>query len=154
MKRLTSALRALSAKGCTPMLVLTAACLLVKEQYPLSDFPMYSSFTSKTFYVYLADGDGTPIATAPATGMTTPTLKKIYVSETRRERARSPLRSQGLTSEQKRAAGERLLTQLKNSPDLRERNVTLPVTLRLYEVNISMAHGRFDKQTELVAELR
>ena len=115
---------------------------------------MYSSFTSKTFYVYLADGDGAPIATAPTIGMTTPTLKKIYVSETRRERARSPVRSKSLTSEQKRLAGERILTQLKNAPDLHERNVSLPAVLRLYEVNISMTGGRFDKETELVAEIR
>ena len=153
MNRYVAWLRSISSKGFNPLILLTVACLLVKEQYPLSDFPMYSSFTSKTFYVYLADGDGQPIAAAPAIGMTTPTLKKIYVSETRRERRRSGAPSKTVTNEQKRAAGDRVLADLKNSPVIRERNL-LPAVLRLYEVNISMAGGRFEKQTSLVAEVR
>ena len=154
MKRLASLLRSLSARGCTPMLLLTAACLLVQEQYPFSNFPMYSSFSHKTFYVYLADGTGAPIAAKNTIGINTPTLKKIYVSETRRERERRPGRSKQLTDEQKQTAGERLLARLRSSPAVRERNLEFPSGLRLYEVTISMAGGRFDKQTKLIAEVR
>ncbi len=154
MKRLLRLARALRETSWKPLLLLTAACLLLREQYPLSNFPMYSSFSSKTFYVYLADGDGAPLAAVNTFGVTTPTLKKIFVNETRRERERSPEKSQRLTNEQKQIVGARLLSRLKNSPAARERGVVLPPVLRLYEVDISMAGGRFERQTALIAEVR
>ncbi len=65
------------------MWLLTLICLVVEEQYPFSNFPMYSSFGDRTYYIYLADGAGQPLATKPTAGMTTPTLKKVFDGELR-----------------------------------------------------------------------
>ncbi len=137
-----------------PMLIFTTACLLIGEQYPFSNFPMYSSFGSSTYYLYLADGMGAPVASLETIGMSTPTLKKVFSTEMRKERERLQIRAGELTPEQKQLVGERLLARLKNSPAARQRGGPKPEILRLYEVNISVRGGRFEKQTELVAESR
>jgi len=43
---------------CPPIL-----CLIARENYPFS-FPDYSSFAKNSFYIYLADGTGQPLATS------------------------------------------------------------------------------------------
>jgi hypothetical protein len=137
-----------------PLLVLTAASLLIQEQYPFSDFPMYSTFGPKTYYLYLADGAGVPIPVLTVLGMRTTTLKKVFATEIRKEREHFPARPKRLTPAQKQAVGERLLARLKASPAAKKRGRKVPNVLRLYEVNISLVEGHLDKQTELIAEHR
>lgn len=144
--------RFLSRLWWKPLLLLTAASLLIQEQYPFSDFPMYSSFGPTTYYLYLADGAGAPIPALTTVGMSTTTLKKIFATEIRKERERLPARPKRLTPEQKQAVGERLLAKLKASPVAQRRGGKVPAVLRLYEVNISLAGGRFEKETALIAE--
>ncbi len=130
-----------------PLLVITAACLIVREQYPLSNFPMYSSFARATFYLYLADANGQPIACEPAVGMSTATLKKIFVTEMRKERDRLGQRKGNLPAESAKAVGERILAMLKNTHPA-------PDGLRLYQVDIALRDHQFSKETTLVAEVR
>ena len=39
----------------------TIVCLVVKENFPFTHYPMYSNFEDQTYYVWLADGEGEPI---------------------------------------------------------------------------------------------
>lgn len=135
-----------------PLLLLTLLCLCLGEQFPFSDFPMYSSFTNKTFYVYLADGAGQPLPASASTGLRTSQLKKIYQRELRKEEPPPGRPRPALTLEQKRSAGNRVLASLKQSQWVRKRS-KLPSALRFYEVNISFRDGRFEKQPLLVGEL-
>jgi hypothetical protein len=135
-----------------PLLVLAAVCLTVREQYPFSHFPMYSSFSKSTYYVYLTDGAGQPVATLPTVGMSTPTLKKVFDSELRNERR---LRSDGkdLGVQQRQEVARRVLERLKNSAAARDSTAGYPAAMRLYQVTIKLAQGRYDKETILLAEL-
>lgn len=135
-----------------PLLVLAAVCLLVREQYPFSHFPMYSSFSRSTYYVYLADGAGQPLATSPTVGMTTPTLKKVFDTELRKEVRRLQSSQQRLAPENRQEVAARVLARLKESAAARDAAETLPASLRLYQVNIRLAHGRYEKETMLLAE--
>lgn len=146
-----SSLRFLQNWRCLPLLALTLLCLLLEERFPFSNFPMYSSFTSRTFYVYLADGEDNPLATVTSGGMHTSKLKKIYQTELRKEQQRNA-RNRRLTPEEKRPAGKRVLTMLRKSPVMQAQGLEAPSVLRLYEVNISLSHGRFRKQSILIAE--
>ena len=127
-----------------PLLLFTAACLMIGEQYPFSNFPMYSSFGRDTYYVYLADPAGEPLPTVKTVGVTTAILKKIYDTELRRELKQLKTQRRRLSAEQKRPVGERVLRSL--AADI----ATPP--MRLYEVNLSLEGGRFAKKTELIAE--
>ncbi|HSH37394.1 MAG TPA: hypothetical protein VK993_01300 [Chthoniobacterales bacterium] len=137
-----------------PLLVITAACLFCKEFYPLSHFPMYSSFASRTHYVYLADGNGRPLPTFPTAGMNTPALKKVYDHALREERTR--IKSLGNTDAAGGAsevAAERVLRTVQGSPAARTAGTT-PQVLRMYRVDIELVTHRFEKRTTLLAEVR
>ena len=135
-----------------PLLLLTTACLVIGEQYPFSNFPMYSSFTDRTYYVYLADGADQPVPSVPLVGMSTPTLKKVYDGEVRRALRRLKVRRQNLTAEQKQAIGAPILSRLRSSAPAGDER--LPEVLRLYQVDIELHDGRFEKRRTLIAEER
>jgi hypothetical protein len=137
-----------------PLVALTAACLLFEEWYPLSHFPMYSSFTSSTYYVYLADGADRPLATLDMAGMNTPALKKVYDGELRRERRRIQSSGGTINAEQTQAVGRAVLERVKNSPPAQAAGEALPDVLRLYRVDLELREGRFEKRTTLAGELR
>ena len=65
------------------LLVMTLLCLVLRENYPFSHFPMYSSFSRSTYFLYLADEKGAPLPTKRF-GLTSSTLKKIFDSQRRK----------------------------------------------------------------------
>ena len=136
-----------------PLLLITAGCLLIQEQYPFSDFPMYSRFGRGTHYIYLANGDAQPLPSYATIGISTATLKKMYETELRQEARRLGTRRGKLGDEPKRIVGERILSGFRRA----EASGTLghlPPVLRLYEVQIRLADAQLQKETKLVAELR
>lgn len=51
--------------------------LIIKEQYPFSHYPMYSGWSSRTHYFYIADKDG-PIQAKTVFKVSVPRIKKMY----------------------------------------------------------------------------
>ena len=142
----------LRALHCKPLLLLTLGCLVIGDQFPFSDYPMYASFANRTFYVHLADGTGQPVPAVASTGLRTSQLKKIYQGELLKEAKRPGRPRQRMTAEEKRAAGARVLASLKTSQWVQREDSKFPAVVRLYEVNISLREGRFEKETLLIAE--
>ena len=63
---------------CKWLLVMTLLCLALRENYPFSNFPMYSSFSPRTYYIFiLTDAKGQPLKTREF-GLSTSGLKKIF----------------------------------------------------------------------------
>lgn len=149
-----SALGWISRSETQPLLVITVACLLIAEQYPFSNFPMYSSFGDSTYYVYLADGSGAPLSTYATIGVSTATFKKMYESALRAEMRKLRIPRKQLSEEQLQTLGTRVLAQLRSSPGAVGSGNPLPETLRLYEVQVRLADGELKKETRLVAEQR
>ena len=137
---------------CSLLVALAALCLVLREQYPFSHFPMYSSFGDNTYYVHLADGTGTPLPTLHVAGMMTAMLKKMYDSELRKEVERHRSSRRRLTTEQKRVVGDRVLAALNSSLWMQQQRPEFQRPLLIYEVNVSSVRGRFEKQSELIAE--
>ncbi len=59
------------------LLLTVLLCLGVRENYPFSNFPMYSRFANHTYFLYLTNRQGRPVAT-PRYGLSTTTLDKIF----------------------------------------------------------------------------
>ncbi len=72
-----SAVQWLRSTRCKWLLLVTVLCLVLRENYPFSHFPMYSSFSNETYFLYLTDAAGQPIATSRF-GLSSSTLKKIF----------------------------------------------------------------------------
>ncbi|MEM7145572.1 MAG: hypothetical protein AAF591_10580 [Verrucomicrobiota bacterium] len=100
------------------MFVLVVLCLLLRENFPFSHFPMYSSFSRHSYYVYVADANNEPIPIEGITSIRTSALKKTYQGKL--AEVREDLEAQGveingfhfMTPEQCRPAGEYTLRWL------------------------------------------
>ena len=59
-------------------LAITAECLLLKEFYPFSSFPMYSKNAPGVFCIYVTDSNDKVLFTLPEFGKQSSVLKKIF----------------------------------------------------------------------------
>lgn len=100
---------------CKWLLVLTLLCLVLRENYPFSNFPMYASFSHKTYYLRLTNARGAEIPTQPF-AISNSGLRKIFDSYyrvaarrfTRTDPQRVPL--------SEKEAGQKLLAYLATLP--------------------------------------
>ena len=74
----------LQRSRCQWLLAMTLLGLVLRENYPFSNFPMFSSFSRRTYYIYLADAQGTALKTRQF-GLSNSTLKKIFDRARRKE---------------------------------------------------------------------
>jgi hypothetical protein len=72
---------------CKWLLAITVLCLVLRENYPFSHFPMFSSFSSKTYFIHLADAHGTALKTRQF-GLSNSAMKKIFDRARRKELGR------------------------------------------------------------------
>ncbi len=128
---------------------LTALCLALKENFPFTHYPMYSDFSDQSYYVWIGDAEGEPIAIQNLTGLRTGRIKKVYNNglqavraEVRRQTGSAP-RKRDLTAEQRRAPGGETLAWLVGAaPDGALPALRAASPLRLYQVDITIDRGR------------
>jgi hypothetical protein len=131
-------------------LVISALCLAFGENYPFSNFPMYSSFAKNSYFIYLADAAGRPLATSRF-GLTTPGLKKIFESQRRAYFRASPAsREESGTAD--KTAGVSLLHYIEQLPVVQARSRALLRGLQVRRVNILWTKSGITEQTEVVAQ--
>ena len=106
-----------------PASILVWLCLfslIIKEQYPFSHYPMYSGWSHRTHYFYIANNDG-PLEAKRIFRVSIPRTKKIYggiVEEIEDER---DLPNHELTDADFAEAGRRLLKKLRDETPPRRR---------------------------------
>ncbi len=117
-------------------------CSLVKDNYPFSHFPMYDEFPDHTFYVFVKDGRGQPIALEEVTGKRTANFKKPYDKELNRIRAKLDKRKRELSVAEREPAGRRALENLYGrAPDAVKRRLEALAPLQLFHADILMVEG-------------
>jgi len=141
-------------------LAVVAVCFAVRENFPFSHFPMYSSFSDYSYYVYIADARDEPVPIQSLSGHKTSALKKIYDGQLADERAR--LEEAGVTVDgfrfmtdvQRRPAGEYTLRWIYDNAK-RERKAELDALrpLRLYQVHLRYEDGETVEEKALIAEV-
>jgi hypothetical protein len=122
------------------------------EFYPLSSFPMYSVFSPNPIYVYLADGEGNPVASQRVFNVRTSVLKKAYDKELRALNAKIGKDIGDMTAADKRAAGDALLQLLRESLAPAAFEGGRYPDLRFYEVTITLEDGKVKESPALVGE--
>ena len=139
-----------SLTNCIPLIVLTVLLLTLKENYPFSHFPMYSSFSKNTYYVYVEDKNGDPVPIGRLSSLSTYSLRKIYnrrLKELQKEyREADPeyrKRQSEMTLEETEAAAEVALRSLVlnwSNPDSPEFAQLRP--LQLCKVDLFLENGK------------
>lgn len=140
---------------------MTFTCLVVKENFPFSHYPMYSNFEDETYYVWLAGHGDQPIPAQDLTYIRLGRIKKIYNSglqdlrdEIGRATGKKP-RKRDLTAAQRRPSGDRTLQWIyANSRPAAQAVMRESAPLRLYQVDVRLDGGRVvESPAELVGEL-
>jgi hypothetical protein len=142
-------------------IALTIACLIAKENFPFTHYPMYSNFEDQTYYVWLGDRDGEPIPAQKLTYNRLGRIKKIYNTylqdvreQVGKETGKKP-RKRDLTLEQRRPPGDETLRWIyANSRPEAQKVLRESAPLRLYQVDVRIEGNQVvEDPAELVGEL-
>ncbi|MEM8954763.1 MAG: hypothetical protein AAGD22_11480 [Verrucomicrobiota bacterium] len=124
------------------------------EFYPLSSFPMYSSFAPHTNLVFITNEKDQPLPAYPTFRVLSSALKKSYAAKLADIKADLNIPTYRMTPAQKKPAGDALLRELKESvaPAAFENNA-LP-HLKLYEIIIKRDEaGQITHTQQFITEL-
>ena len=128
---------------------LTFANLLVKDNFPFSHFPLYSSHRDTNDYFFLTDEREQPIP-ARKFRIGAASLKKIFNAEIRAERKQG-LKIGDLTQERRAQAGRRTLEAISQTLS---RGAGRYRFLRLNHVSMRAEGDSIQSESEVVAELK
>jgi hypothetical protein len=133
--RLAATLEWLKRFRC--LLVMTLLCLWLRENYPFSNFPMFSSFNGHTYLLYLADAQGSAVSSTTL-GLQTSALKKIFDTQRRAElkKTSGPWKARGALVEH--TAGEALLRYIERQASVQPQIRKLLPGLRVQQVTIRL----------------
>ncbi len=144
------------------LLVLLSAVVLPRLQrkqskpgefYPFSNFPMYSSFSPSTYYVYVTDLNDQPVPVTLLTGKVLSNLKKQYDTELKQQKQKAGgIRQADLPVAARREAGEVVLRWLR--PFAHQDQLAKLRGLRLKEVTITYEEAGIQKRELDVGEVR
>jgi hypothetical protein len=135
----------------TALILFVIVCLIAKENFPFSNFPMYSRPGAERGYFLITDGDGQPIPVGSLTGVTASQVGKAYRKKSKElGRSTNPLSGQS-RAERDRIVGTEIFQLLREQSARRGKD--LPEKLQLHLVEIRFEDGEVkEKKRVLVAE--
>lgn len=144
----------------TSMAIFTILSLLIKENFPFSNYPMYSNPSPERNYSMVTGMDNKPLPIAELTGITCPKVGKIFrtIAAEHKSKAKKEARSEDdvdndsdqLTREQTQAIGMEIFKQLRREATKLKK--TLPPQLRLTRIYISYKDGKIVDRPLVLAE--
>lgn len=129
---------------------MTLLCLVLRENYPFSHFPMYASFSKRSYYLYLADAKGDEIPTRPF-AISNSGLRKIYDSDYRIARKRFSDSGSARVRLAEDAAGKELLRYLESLPGANAQVKMRLAHAQVRRIDIHQEGSQILFQTRIVA---
>ena len=131
----------------TTLAIFVAGSLLLKETYPFSHFPMFSSPTAPRAYYMVTDSAGQPLPIAKLTGVTPPKIGKMHWRKSRqsqRETEQAKREEAGRNDQ----VGREICTMLRDQAA--RRGQVLPPGIQLFRVEIRYDDGKLRETKELL----
>lgn len=125
-----------------------AVLLVIGEQFPFSNFPMYSSLDDKSFYYVVTDSQNRPLPYA-----TVFRFRASHASKAFRSEARKAGKSGLSEEESKRQAAGSLLAFLLERAEPESREALRQGGLSLVEVRLTMENGKMREDRTVLAVL-
>lgn len=94
------------------MLVLVLALYLIREQFPFSNFPMYSNISEEADVTFVTDQNDKPLAMKALFKTSSGTSKKMYKKELGSITSQTGRDSEEATAEERARAGKAVLDML------------------------------------------
>jgi len=133
------------------LLVMTLLCLGLRENYPFSNFPMFSSFNGHTYLLYLTDAQGT-VVSSTRLGMQTSALKKIFDTQRREELKKTSGSSKAAQAALvEHMAGEALLRYIDRQGSVQPQIQNLLHGLRVQQLTIRLEGHDLVFETRTIA---
>jgi hypothetical protein len=142
-----------SARSWAVLVLVTVACLQLKEWFPFSHFPMYSKNREESIVLYLTDENDEVIPTGPAFGYPAFRLKKLHDTALRKLKSSGELQrvSEATPAHLAEIADEVLAFVKTGQP---RAGYVLPAyaKLRLHRQRLRLADGKIVTNHELLGE--
>ncbi|HVJ58508.1 MAG TPA: hypothetical protein VM574_11785 [Terrimicrobiaceae bacterium] len=132
----------------TALVIFVLVCLIAKENFPFSHFPMYSRPGAERGYLLVTDGDGQPIPVQNLTGVTASHVGKAYRTKSKEfGRKTNPLSTQSRT-DRDRIVGIEIFQMLREQSANRGKD--LPEKLQLHMVEIRFEDGEIKENKRVL----
>ena len=132
------------------LLVMTLLCLGLRENYPFSNFPMYSSFNRHTYLIYLTDAQGNPVSTI-SFGLSNGPLNKLFYGWRRAELKKTEGSWEARVALAEHTAAEALLRYLDRQARVHLQIRNLLHGLRVQRLTIRLEAHKLALQTWTLA---
>ena len=134
----------------TALAIFVIVCLIAKENFPFSNFPMYSRPAAERGYFLVTDGEGQAIPVGTLTGVTASQVGKAYRKKSK-ELAQTVRVSGQSRSDRDRLVGAEIFQMLREQAAKRVKDI--PAKLQLHLVEIRFEDGKIkEKRRVLFAE--
>ena len=131
----------------TTLALFVAVSLVLKENYPFSHFPMYSSPTAPRAYYMVTDSGGQPLPISTLTGVTPPKIGKMHWRKSReRESAARKAGARQVGGDDE--IGREICAMLREQAA--RRGQVLPQGIQLFRVEIQYHDGKITERRELL----
>ena len=138
----------------TPLTVLTLYCLIsifLQENFPFSNFPMYSNPSAERMYYTISAGDGIGLPVQTLTEITSPKIGKIFRTKAEKYSKKAGVKVSNFTPEQVASVGREILGDLRAKSKHLGRDGQLPAKLQLNRVWITFTGGRIVEIPSVIA---
>ena len=135
----------------TALVIFVIGCLIAKENFPFSNFPMYARPGAERGYFFVTDGHGQPIPIGTLTGVTASQVGKAYRKKSRELGRRTNPLSRESRAHRDGLVGVEIFQMLREQAAKRGKEI--PEKLQLHLVEIRFEDGEIkEKKRVLFAE--
>ena len=140
--------------NAAPLVIFCVLSMLLEENYPISNYPMYSGISPRSHYFYITDQEGEPISIRKCFGKSASAIKKMHGAFLNGIAEEKGTRAFKLGWEEQVEAGQMLLDQLKERGERRGHwRKYKPESIRLIRVDIGRDSDGIVKDEKLVLEV-
>ncbi|MGF1655711.1 MAG: hypothetical protein ACFCU3_01895 [Verrucomicrobiales bacterium] len=119
------------------LVILIVLCVVIRENFPFSHYPMYSRFPPRAEFMVVQDQDEVPVGFRTQLRTTSPRVGKMYESRLRAGAAENNMSTAHLTDAQRFRVGSELLAFLcEQLSAKRQERLPEEMSLILYEVTL------------------
>lgn len=135
----------------TTLALYSVISVLLGENFPFSNFPMYSNPSAERMYYTISAGDGVGLPVQTLTDVTSPKIGKIYRTKAEKYSKKVGVKASKFTSEQVAAVGQEVLRDLRAKAGHLGRADQLPAKLQLNRIWITYKDGRIMEIPSVIA---
>jgi hypothetical protein len=136
----------------TALAVYTLVSLQLEENYPISNYPMYSNPSPERPYYMITDGDGKPLAIQTLTGVTCPKIGKIYRTKSEKLAKELDVKAVDLKAEHQQTISMEMFTYLREEAKQKGQTTAMPAKLRLVKNYITYEDGKVVETPTLIGQ--